>query len=109
MYRGITLTIVPILVFGADQTDKIRSNTNQLCGDVISLHLNEVQDEVKLRSIIEAISSILANTKKNLLFSSPQAITNNRYRRNLILNIVNNGLLRLVCIDKVHLFLHYGL
>ena len=110
MFRGITLTIVPMLALGSDQAEKVRQKAMQTSGDVLSLHIDEVRDDEKVNEIVKLLMELPRNTEKTvMLFSSPQAIVSNRHWREMIPKIISNGLLRLVCVDEVHLFIHYGL
>ena len=40
MFRGVSLTIVPLLALGADQTSKIGTKSIQTSGDVLAVHLD---------------------------------------------------------------------
>ena len=56
------------------------------------------------------IKSYPMDPKKTVIFfSSPQAITSRPYWRDFFRDISRSGLLRLVCVDEVHLFVHYAL
>ena len=54
---------------------------------------------------------LLPNDMKNsiLLFVSPQAIVDKPYWMQFIKDLVTRKLLRLVAVDKIQLFIHYGL
>ena len=64
MFRGVALTIVPILALGADQSVNVRTNANQLCGDVLSLHIDEVRDEGQTKQIVKLIKDLPQDTEK---------------------------------------------
>ena len=46
LFRGVSLTIVPVLSLGADFSLKVRHKASQGCGRVVSIHLNEMQNIV---------------------------------------------------------------
>lgn len=44
-----------------------------------------------------------------MLFTSLQKIIHDKEWKKFILDIIGSGLLRFVCVDEAHLFVHYGL
>ena len=110
MFRGVSLTIVPLLALGADQTSKVITKTIQTSGDVLAVHLDEIHNMSDQQRLVESILALpLATRKTIMIFSSPQKIVNDKIWMGFLKKIIENGLLRLVCIDEVHLFVHYGL
>jgi superfamily II DNA helicase RecQ len=107
---GIALTIVSLLSLGADQTNKLQNLTSDENGIIKSICLDECRDVEDQKAISQIISSLTKDTMQTVfIFSSPQAITKSPTFQVMIENIINNQSLRLVCIDEIHLFVHFGL
>ena len=80
LFRGVILTIVPVLYLGADLVDKVRQKLSQACGQIISIHLDEITTKVDATSIIESTLALSNDTKKTvMLFSSSQAVVDRFY------------------------------
>jgi len=101
---------VPLLALGADQTTKVCTKSIQTSGDVLAIHLDEVHNSSDQLRIVQSILALPSSTRKTImLFSSPQKIVNDKTWMGFLKKLIENGLLRLVCVDEVHLFVHYGL
>jgi ATP-dependent DNA helicase RecQ len=105
---SVTLTIVPLLSVGADQTLKVNSRALPDVLSVGAFHLDELSP-----SKFETLHSLIADlgpsgTKSIVLFSSPQALLKPSGRRLLDL-IFERKILRLIAVDEVHLFLHFAI
>ena len=110
LFRGVTLTIVPILALGSDQKVKIQNKAVQNFGRVISIHIDEVRDTAQANDIIKEILSLPSDTTKSiLLFASPQALVTKSNWKQFIIKLIDKKMLRLVAVDEVQLFVHYGL
>ena len=108
--RGISLTIVPVLSLGADQRKKVIDKANQSCGRIISIHIDEITNTVSAIDIIKNILLLPDDTKKTiLLFASPQAIVDKPHWKQFLKELIKRNLLRLVAVDEIQLFVHYGL
>ena len=108
--RGVSLIIVPVLSLGADQSKKVIDKANQSCGRIISIHLDEIKNKNAAAEIIKKTLSLPDNTKKIiLLFASPQAIVNKPHWKHFLKALIARNLLRLVVVDEIQLFVHYGL
>ena len=108
--RGVSLTIVPVLSLGADQQKKVIDKANQSCGRVISIHLDEIKNPTAAKEIIKRTLLLTDDTKKTiLLFASPQAIVDKPHWKQFIQDLTKRKLLRLVAVDEIQLFVHYGL
>ena len=105
---GVTLTIVPLLSLGADQTQKVNSRASPDCLTVAAFHLDElsITESEHLHSVIEDLAP--SGTKSVHLFSSPQALFQPAGRRLLDL-LFQRKILRLIAIDEIHLFVHFAL
>ena len=110
MFRGVSLSIVPLLALGADQTSNVRKKSIQTSGDVLAVHLDEIHNASDKQHLINSILALPVNTRKTImLFSSPQKIVNDKAWMGFLKKLIQNGMLRLVCVDEVHLFVHYGM
>jgi superfamily II DNA helicase RecQ len=111
MCAGVSLTITPLLSLGADQTQKIRRNTSIVNGGPVhAYHIDELQCPRAKKLLSDQLISLLFDADVTVfLFSSPQAIVNNQIWRPIIDSLITKRLLSMLCIDEVHLFVHYGL
>ena len=110
LFRGVSLTVVPVLSLGADLSEKVRQKASQGCGRVISIHLDEIQNSVDALEIIESIESLPNNTQKTImLFASPQALIDKLHWKRFVNRLIKNNMLRFIAVDEIQLFVHYGL
>ena len=110
LFRGVSLTIVPVLSLGADLAAKVRQKASQACGRVISIHLDEITNPSDASSVIESTLGLPMNTNKTImLFASPQAIVDKAHWKRFVRLLIEKKLLRLVAVDEIQLFVHYGL
>ena len=110
MFRGVLLTIVPLLALGADQTSKVVTKSIQNSGDVLAVHLDEIHNLSDQERLIKSILLLPLNPRKTImLLSLPQKIVNDKIWMVSIKKIIENRLLILVFVDEVRLFIHYGI
>ena len=110
IFHGSSLIIVPLLALGVDQTSKVCTKSIQTSGDVLAIHLDEIHNPLDQQRIVKYILALPLNTRKIImLFSSPQKIVNDNTWMGFLKKLIENGLLRLLCVDEVHLCVHYGL
>ena len=110
LFRGVSLTVVPVLSLGADLSEKVRQKASQGCGRVISIHLDEIQHSVDASKIIESIESLPDNTQKTImLFASPQVLIDKLHWKRFMNRLIKNNMLRFIAVDEIQLFVHYGL
>jgi hypothetical protein len=109
--KGVTLSISPLLSLGADQESALNLEVYDDCGPIGAYHLDEFSTvPTKQTSIVkEALALTSDTTKCIILFSSPQAIVENKVWCDMVAKLIDNGILRLVCVDEVHLFCSFGL
>jgi len=112
--RGVILTVVPLLSIGADQVsiiEKQASEINQLgqrTGSVVSFHLDKVKQAATKRSLAAALLNLSKDTLTTVfLFASPQAILKKEWET--VLEMTAKNLIRLFCLDEVHLYVNFGL
>ena len=110
IFRGISLTIVPVLSLGADLAIKVRQKASQVCGRVTSIHIDEIQNLTDAKRIIDSIEALPLNTMKTvMLFASPQALVDKPYWKKFIAGLIDSKMLRFIAVDEIQLFVHYGL
>ena len=64
MFRGVSLTIVPLLALGADQTSKVTTKSIQTFGDVLAVYLDEIHNLSDQQGLVKSILSLPLYTKK---------------------------------------------
>jgi hypothetical protein len=95
MCAGVSLTITPLLSLGADQTQKICQNTSINGGPVHAYHLDELWCPKAQKLLSDQLISLSIDTDVTVfLFSSPQAIVNNKKWRPMIDSLITKRLLR---------------
>ena len=67
LFRGVSLTIIPVLSLGADLAEKVKQKASQTCGRIISIHLNKFGSNSDATSIIELTLALPLDTKKTVL------------------------------------------
>jgi superfamily II DNA helicase RecQ len=106
---GVTLTISPLFSLAADQNKKVASRASQEFGNVLSFHLDKMQDGKKQQVIADRISDLPVTTTQTIFaFASPQVFVNNPIWRKFLNLIIQNKLLQFVAADKIHLFVHFA-
>jgi superfamily II DNA helicase RecQ len=108
---GVCLTITPLLSLGADQVEKIGLQANNSFGSIAAIHLDEIQAKHQQQAIVKAIlSQPKSSNTTTFLFSSPQALVKEgSVWIGLIDQLIASERLTMVCVDEVHLFVHFGL
>jgi hypothetical protein len=111
MDGGFSLTITPLLSLGADQEEKLTSRAKQTTGRVVSVHLDEIRALSDQQELINELKLIPPDGHTTVvLFSSPQALLNKTFLWKPFLSwLIENDRLSMVCVDEVHLFVHFGL
>ena len=111
MNAGISLMITPLLSLGADQASKITLKAKHNKGNICSIHLDKIRSKVDQTKVVTMIQDIPFNSQTLIiLFTSPQALLNKHFPWGELLNwLIHHSRLSMVCIDKVHLFVHFGM
>ena len=111
MNGGFSLTITPLLSLGADQEEKITLKAKHTTGRVLSVHLDEVRSLAVQQEVIKELKAIPHDGHTTVvLFSSPQAILNKTFLWKAFLSwLIESRRLSMVCVDEVHLFVHFGM
>jgi hypothetical protein len=104
---GVTLTIVPLLSLGANQTSKVNPRATQDCLTVAAFHLDKLflTEFDDLHSVIVDLAP--GGTKLVHIFSSPQPLLKPASKR--ILDVLfHRKILRLIGVDEIRLFVHFA-
>jgi hypothetical protein len=107
---GVSLTIVPLLSLASAQCRKLNDIACQEHCPVLAYNLDELKTPQAQRRIVQRILSSEATTNKRiLLFSSPQSIVKSDIFKTMLQSLLLRKLLRLIAVDEMHLFVHFGL
>jgi hypothetical protein len=107
--EGVSLTIVPLLSLGADQTEKINVMAQTRGLSIESHHLDEIQNPNDDQSLISFLNSLHASSDACVfLFTSPQKITRSKAWQECLLGLAAKGLLS-ITVDECHLYVQFGL
>ena len=110
LFRGVSLTILPVLSLGVDLSIKVRQKASQGCGRVLSIHLDGIKNATNAKQIIDSIESLSIDTQKTImLFSSPRALIDKPYWKRFIHGLIKTTILRFNAVDEIQLFVHCGL
>ena len=107
--RGVTIVIENTLAFGSDQQSMIANTNNYDGGKVLGIQLDEIKHKKDQQLIIKTIMEHM-NTKSTtliLLFTSPETIAQPIWL-DLIAHLIEHKILKLICINKVHLLVEFG-
>ena len=105
---GVTLTIVPLLSLGADQTAKLQSlsDSNQL--PVQIYHLDEYRASDANRSLCRLLHGLTDDTVTIFLFASPQKLLSRDWTDCIGSLIKRQSVPFTLCIDECHLYAQFG-
>ena len=106
---GVTINIAPLLSLSADQHSKFMQKRRT--PQVFSLHLDAYRTTSQQKEICALLLRVASHgsiSTSVVVFSSPQAFTDNPIYRTMLHSLLNMKLV-LVCIDEVHLFVQFGL
>ena len=105
--RGVTLIIENTLSLSADQHAKIKQ-ANTTHGPVKAFHLDSIRMKRNQDKLSKLLHDLPSNTDATIfLFSSPEFLLKDPWMT-AMQDLIERGLLRLVCIDEVHQFVMFG-
>ena len=110
MERGVMLIFIPLLTLSADILDKFIS-TDQRYGKVGVVHLDEMVDNApeEYESFLQTCILLPKDTANTIFaFLSPHHLVNHPRSLAAILRAAENGSLRSVVMDEVHLHVQHG-
>ena len=104
---GVTLIIENTQSLSADQVSKF-DVANNTYGPVKAFQLDTIKDDNMAKNLAEYLTSLQDDTNVSVfLYSSPEAILKPIFLQ-LIHKLIDNGIIRLICIDEVHQFVNFG-
>jgi superfamily II DNA helicase RecQ len=111
--QGLTLVVTPLLALGADQCTKLSCMIPPAMKQKEQLrtyHLDDlVPDSNEFKALVCALKQFKSEDEKTIiLFTSPQMLQSETWLP-LIKALIKPKILRMVCIDEVHLFVSHGL
>jgi superfamily II DNA helicase RecQ len=111
--QGLTLVITPLLALGEDQCTKLSNIIPPLMKkkeQLLTYHLDDLEvgssDHTALVCALEQFKP--EDEKTIILFTSPQTLQSEKWLP-LLKALIKPKILRMVCIDEVHLFVSHGL
>jgi superfamily II DNA helicase RecQ len=105
---GVTLTIVPLLSLGADQTTKLQTLRDAKDLPIQLYHLDEYRDRATNRSLCRLIDGLHDDSVTLFLFSSPQKLLSKEWSDCIGSLIKRRSVPLTLCIDECHLYAQFG-
>jgi superfamily II DNA helicase RecQ len=114
MCAGVSLVITPLLSLGADQAEKIWRNASLDGGPVHAYHLAGGCVAVSTSAENSSRTHSLASISWYQHYHLPLLVSTSHLQQPTVvaydwLELISKWLLIMLCIDKVHLFVHFGL
>jgi hypothetical protein len=110
---GVTITISPLLSLSADQVKKILDMTKTSNDKAFKVyHLDELTVPSQQKAFTEMLLGLCGNKNTRVaisLFVSPQAVKRDKWIQQLLDSLIEASLLRMVCLDEIHIFLEHAL
>jgi hypothetical protein len=104
---GVTINVAPLLALNVDQHDKLLQK-RLLKQKIMSIHVDTYRIHAQQQCIINKILNAPLAVSI-VLFASPQSHVVGTVWHTLALRLLDAKRLKLVCIDKIHLFAQFGL
>ena len=106
--RGITLVIEETLALAADQQSKVKSASNAN-GLVLAYQLDTVKKPNLIKKLEDKLSGMKSGKNASVfLYSLPECLMKQPWK-SLLIKLINNGVLKFVCVDEIHLFVMFGI
>ena len=104
---GVTLIIENTQSLSADQMSKF-DIANAAYGPVKAFQLDSIKDDNVAEKLAECLTSLDYDTNVSVfLYSSPEAMLKPLFLQ-MIHKLIDNGIIRLTCIDEVRQFVNFG-
>ena len=104
---GVTLVIEETLALAADQKSKVGRARN-LHGPVLAYQLDSVKKRHLVQKLQDKLNSLTTTTNVTLfLYTSPECLIREPWKT-VVYNLIQRRVLKLVCVDEVHLFVTFG-
>ena len=105
---GVTLVIEELLAVATDQKSKVRTASNEY-GPVLAYQLDSLKNPLLISKLQTKLLDMNKTSNTTIfLYSSPECLMRQPWRT-LIIRLINNGVLKLVCVDEIHLYVMFGL
>ena len=105
---GVTLVIEELLAVATNQKSKVRYASNAY-GPVLAYQLDSLKNPLLVNKLQSKLLALKKTSNCTLsLYSSPEYLMRQPWRT-LIISLINNGVLKLVCADEIHLYVMFGL
>lgn len=111
---GVTVVVEQTLALGADQCSKISQSKSSTTDNISvkAIHLDAIKDDEDRKRLCSTIErhfrTVKHSTLSVFLFTSPEALLLPVWNK-FLLTLIQLNVLRLFCIDEVHLFVDFGL
>ena len=104
---GITLVIEATLALAADQRSKVAQARNTY-GPVLAYQLDSIKKPHLITKLQNKLSGLGAHSNITLfIYSSPECLIREPWQT-VFRGLINMKVLKLVCVDEVHLFVMFG-
>ena len=104
---GVTLVIEATLALAADQRSKVAQARNTY-GPVLAYQLDSIKKPHLITKLRNKLSGLGAHSNITLfIYSSPEYLIREHWRT-VFHGLINRKVLKLVCVDEVHLFVMFG-
>jgi hypothetical protein len=106
---GVTIVIENTLALGSDQRSKIAAANDYDGGKVLGIQLDELKSNIDQQKLCRSIRNNMhkESTTAIILFTSPETIARPVWLE-LIKYLIEKKILKMICIDEVHLFVEFG-
>jgi superfamily II DNA helicase RecQ len=96
---------------GADQVEKIANKSSKSFGAIAPIHLDKIRAKHEQEAMVKDIlAQPHTSNTTTFLFASPQVLVKEgSIWIGLIDKLIENKRLSLICVNEVHLFVHFGL
>ena len=102
----VTLVIKETLALAVDQQSKVKSASN-VNGPVLAYQFS-IKKTNLIKKLEEKLSSMKKGTNASIfVYSLPEYMMRKPWK-SLLITLIKNGILKLVCVDEIHLFVMFG-
>ena len=103
----VVLIIEETLALAADQKSKVGQARNNY-GPVLAYQLDSIKRPNLIEKLKNKLDSLTKTTNVTIfLYSSPECLLREPWK-SMVIGLINRQVLKLVCVDEVHLFVMFG-
>ena len=104
---GVTVIIEATLALAADQRSKVKSAQNTY-GPVLAYQLDSIKKPHLITKLQNKLNSLGRNSNITIfIYTSPECLIREPWQ-SVFIGLINRKVLKLVCVDEVHLFVMFG-